>query len=74
MNIGDWSGNQWVSMFNDEAEKVLGMTADEAGRLSEQDQVSFREALQNCHFQEYILKCRAKMDNYRVSFDLIRRL
>jgi len=64
MNVGDWSGNQWISMFSDEAEKVVGMTAQDAGELMENDPNGFTEAMEKVHFKEFILKCRAKMESY----------
>ncbi|XP_050301275.1 replication protein A 70 kDa DNA-binding subunit [Anthonomus grandis grandis] len=64
MNVGDWSGNQWVSMFSDEAAKVIGTTADEAGELFDNDKHRFTELMESTHFKEFIFKCRAKMENY----------
>ncbi|XP_066251958.1 replication protein A 70 kDa DNA-binding subunit [Euwallacea similis] len=64
MNLGDWTGNQWVSMFSDEAEKVLGMTAQEAGELFETESLHYEEAVQKCHFKELIFTCRVKMEQY----------
>lgn len=69
MNVGDWSGNQWVSMFSSEAEKVLGVTAQEAGDLFEQDPTQFNELVEKAHFKQFVLKCRAKTEVYNVSFD-----
>ncbi|KAL1494983.1 hypothetical protein ABEB36_010479 [Hypothenemus hampei] len=64
MNVGDWSGNQWISTFNDEAEKVVGMSAQEAGAIQENDSRAFSEKIEECHFKEFIFKCRAKMESY----------
>ncbi|KAF7265349.1 hypothetical protein GWI33_021238 [Rhynchophorus ferrugineus] len=64
MNVGDWSGNQWVSMFSSEAEKVLGVTAQEAGDLFEQDPSQFNELVEKAHFKQFVLKCRAKTEVY----------
>ncbi|CAG9770947.1 unnamed protein product [Ceutorhynchus assimilis] len=64
MNVGDWSGNQWVSMFSDEAEKVIGMSAQEVGELGERDPDGLSKMMESLNFKEFILKCRAKMETY----------
>lgn len=65
-NVGDWSGNQWLSMFSSEAEKVLGMTAKEVGEALEADPEAVSTIVDKAHFKQFIFKCRAKMENYNV--------
>ena len=65
MNIGDWSGNQWVSMFSTEAEKILGMTSQELGEAVENGQQA-SEIANAVNFKQFIFKCRAKMEMYNV--------
>lgn len=67
MNVGDHSGNQWVSMFNDECEKVLGLSAQAAGELMEANTDAFTDVVDQAQFREFILKCRVKMETYNVS-------
>lgn len=67
MNVGDWSGNQWVSMFNSEAERVLEMTAEEVGQQIEQNPEVMSQIVDKAHFKQVIMKCRAKMETYNVS-------
>ncbi|KAJ8924906.1 hypothetical protein NQ315_001063 [Exocentrus adspersus] len=64
MNVGDWSGNQWVSMFNDEAEKVLGMTAQEVGARIEQEADAMSAIADKAHFKQFIMKCRVKQETF----------
>lgn len=67
MNIGDWSGNQWVSMFATEAEKVLGMTSDEVGQAVEANPQALADIADKANFKRFILKCRAKTETYNVN-------
>ncbi|KAG5891263.1 hypothetical protein JTB14_019670 [Gonioctena quinquepunctata] len=64
MNIGDWSGNQWISMFSAEVEKILGMTSEEVGQQVDQNPEAMRLITDKAHFKQFILKCRAKMETY----------
>ncbi|KAF2901892.1 hypothetical protein ILUMI_04293 [Ignelater luminosus] len=64
MNIGDWSGNQWVSMFASEAEKVLGMTSEQVGEAAEANPQALTGITDKANFKQFILKCRAKTDTF----------
>ncbi|EFA12891.1 replication protein A 70 kDa DNA-binding subunit [Tribolium castaneum] len=64
MNIGDFSGNQWVSVFSSEAEKILGKTAQEIGLTMRDDSEAGTAIFQAANFKQFIFKCRAKMENY----------
>ena len=64
VNIGDWSGNLWVSLFSSEAEKVLEMTSQSVGEALENDPQALTEIADKAHFKEFIFKCCSKMDNY----------
>lgn len=68
MNVGDWSGNQWVSMFSSEVEKVLGMTAEEVGQQVEQNPEAMMSIANTAHFKQFVMKCRAKVETYNVRF------
>ncbi|CAH1992743.1 unnamed protein product [Acanthoscelides obtectus] len=64
MNVGDWSGNQWISMFSSEVEKVFGMTAEEVGQQIEQNPEAISIIADKTHFKQFIMKCRAKVETY----------
>lgn len=64
MNVGDHTGNQWVSMFSSEVEKILGMTAEEVGQALEHNKEEISNIVDRAHFKEYVLKCRAKIETY----------
>ncbi|KAF5306707.1 hypothetical protein FQR65_LT07262 [Abscondita terminalis] len=64
MNVADWSGNMWLSLFSSEAEKILGMSAQAVGEASENDPQGVATIADKAHFKQFIFKCRAKMDTY----------
>lgn len=64
VNVADWSGNMWVSLFASEAEKILGMTSQAVGEASENSPQALAEIADKTHFKQFIFKCRAKMDTY----------
>lgn len=55
-----------MTMFNNEAEKVIGMTAQELGTQMEHDKENVANILDKVHFKQFIFKCRAKIENYNV--------
>ncbi|CAG9831621.1 unnamed protein product [Diabrotica balteata] len=64
MNVGDHTGNQWVSMFSSEAEKILGMTAEEVGQTLEHNKEEIANIVDRAHFKVFTLTCRAKIETY----------
>ena len=40
-NVADHTDNQWITCFQDSAEGMLGMKADELGHLRETDEMRF---------------------------------
>ncbi|XP_074038930.1 replication protein A 70 kDa DNA-binding subunit-like [Leptinotarsa decemlineata] len=64
MNVGDWSENQWVSMFSSEMDKVLGMTSEEVGQKLDQNPKAISAITDKAHFKQFVLKCRAEMETY----------
>ncbi|XP_017771674.1 PREDICTED: replication protein A 70 kDa DNA-binding subunit [Nicrophorus vespilloides] len=64
VNVGDWSGNQWVSMFSSELEILLGKTAQEVGEIAETDNDGLMQITNEANFKQYTFRCRAKMEKY----------
>jgi replication factor A1 len=67
MNIGDWSDNQWVSLFSSEAEKILGKTSQEVGLAMENDTEAATAIFREANFKQFVFKCRAKLETYNVN-------
>ena len=66
VSLGDFSGNQWITCFQETAEALLGMSAQEVGDLFHDDK-QFQEVFNKAAFKTCILRLRAKMENYNVS-------
>ncbi|CAI9740572.1 A 70 kDa DNA-binding subunit-like [Octopus vulgaris] len=63
-NIADYTGSQWVTCFQDSAESLLGVSADELGSLKEMDEFAFDQVFQEASFKSYIFNLRAKFETY----------
>jgi len=68
VSLGDFSGNQWATCFQEAGEALLGMSAQEVGDLFHDDK-QFQEVFNKAAFKTCILRLRAKMENYNVSMD-----
>lgn len=64
MKIGDWTGSQWVSMFSSEAERVLGITAEEAAQKVQYELDCLSEIVNNAEFKQFVMKYRVKWKTY----------
>ncbi|XP_012256946.2 replication protein A 70 kDa DNA-binding subunit [Athalia rosae] len=63
-NLADWTDHQWVTTFNEQGEKIFGLTAQELGELQESRNDEFTEKFSSVAFQSYIFKFRLKMESY----------
>lgn len=67
MNIADSTGNRWIIAFNDDAEKILGMSAQELGKLKENDNDAYMQKLNEANFKRFIFTVRVKSEVFQVS-------
>ena len=57
MSIIDESGSTWVTAFNDQAEKLLGVTARELFEMRTSDnQAGYDKVFADCLFKPFIAK------------------
>ncbi|ESO97542.1 hypothetical protein LOTGIDRAFT_208727 [Lottia gigantea] len=63
-NLADFCDNQWITMFQESAESVLGEKADIIGNMREQNENQFDMLFQNALFKSYVFKLRAKVETY----------
>lgn len=70
MNVGDWSANQWITMFTQEAEKVLDMTSDELGAIAENNPDALLSIGERANFKQFMFRCRAKMETFNVNVSM----
>ncbi|CAF3376875.1 unnamed protein product [Rotaria sp. Silwood2] len=75
--ISDCTGSQWISAFRNEAEALLGITADEFGnhKLNQNENI-IDDIFQKVMNRERNFKLRAKADQYnderRIRFTCMR--
>jgi replication factor A1 len=65
MLIGDWTSNKYVTVFSDEAEKLLGKTAQEVGELLDQNKEEGDSIFSEITFQQKVFKLRTKIETYQ---------
>jgi len=63
-NVADATDNQWVQCFQEEAEKIVGMSSQELGSLSVENPEMYSKAFQNATFQKFNFRLRCKADSY----------
>jgi len=64
MNLGDYSDTIWANCFQETAEKLLGMSSEEVGKLSEIDEERYNAVFSMACFKAYSFRMRAKSDTY----------
>lgn len=63
-NVADYTDNQWMTCFQESAEALLGVKADELGAMRENDEVGFDNVMQEALFKSYMFRMRAKMETF----------
>lgn len=63
-NVADHTDNQWITCFQESAEALLGIKADELGSLREKDENQFDQVMNEALFKHYTFKMRAKVESY----------
>ncbi|XP_058805155.1 replication protein A 70 kDa DNA-binding subunit-like [Phymastichus coffea] len=63
-NLVDWTGHKWATAFNEQAEILVGATAQELGELKEQNNDAYLEKIGEAAFKSYIFKLRLRQETY----------
>jgi len=63
--VSDCTGSVWVSVFNDEAEKLLGREAKELEQLRQINEDEFQEAQTSPAFQTFNFRIRSRMEVWK---------
>ncbi|XP_038058946.1 replication protein A 70 kDa DNA-binding subunit-like isoform X3 [Patiria miniata] len=63
-NVADPTDTQWTTCFQETAETILGMKADELGRLKLEDEQAFNHVFEKASFESYVFRMRIKMESY----------
>uniref|UniRef100_A0A915C2S8 Replication protein A subunit n=3 Tax=Parascaris univalens TaxID=6257 RepID=A0A915C2S8_PARUN len=65
MELSDFSGCHWVTVFEEKAVKLLGKTAEELGKLVEDNRLDeYNDVFSAVRFREYTFRIRAKSEFY----------
>jgi len=71
----DFTGNIWMTAFNEVAEKILKKTAVEAEKLAESDPAAYEQIFKDATFKKYVFKCKAFSDYWedsqRIRYDVV---
>ena len=74
--VGDGTANTWVSVFDEQAQQLLGVTADEMFQHFESDQSKYDAVFAKAAYTEWIFKCRVKKefvnDEDRIKTQVVR--
>jgi len=60
----DHTGSQWLSSFNDVAEKILGKSASVLAHMKETNPQQYEMVFNEAVFKQYTFKIRAKLENF----------
>lgn len=66
MAIADWTTTVWATAFNDEVEKMIGLSAHELKELEESNLDDFQNKFTDIAFHSFIFKLRMNMRVYNV--------
>jgi replication factor A1 len=64
MSVADHTNNQWVNVFNDTGEAVLGVSADDLMGWKENNDPRFEQVMDQARYQSFICKASAAEETY----------
>lgn len=64
VKVADYTGQEWVTCFNDCGEKLLGVSAAELGSYKDNDDNKFDELMSNVNFRSFVFKLRSRVESY----------
>lgn len=67
MNVGDWSDNAWVTLFQETAEAILETTSENLDELKNNNPEAYQQVFQQANFKSYTFRMRAQVQSYNVS-------
>lgn len=65
VNVSDFTGQIWLSCFDDVGRLLIGASATEVTELKENDEKAFTEKIAQANCKSWIFRCRAKMDTFQ---------
>lgn len=67
MNVGDWTDNTWVTLFQESAESVLEQTSETLDELKNTNPEAYQQVFQQATFKSYVFRMRVQLQSYNVS-------
>eukprot|EP00730_Choanoeca_flexa_P015695 TRINITY_DN7264_c0_g1_i2.p1 TRINITY_DN7264_c0_g1~~TRINITY_DN7264_c0_g1_i2.p1 ORF type:complete len:630 (+),score=196.44 TRINITY_DN7264_c0_g1_i2:74-1891(+) len=64
MSFADYSGSQWMQMFQESGEVLLAATGNEIGTWADNEDPKLTDLLKEATFRSWTLRCRAKAETY----------
>jgi replication factor A1 len=66
INVGDHTGQIWLSCFNETGLQIMGVPANELMAMREEGETTKEETLFNeANCKNFVFKCKAKMDTFQ---------
>ena len=63
-NVVDFTGQLWLSCFDESGKMIMGMSADQLHELQETDENAKTEAFHEANCKTYVFRCRAKLETF----------
>ena len=68
MNVMDHTGQFWITAFNETAEQLMGISANDLTKIKDEgDDNRFSKTFQDCMGKTFTFQMIAKQDSYNVS-------
>lgn len=64
IQIGDESGQTWVTLFDETSEAILGISAEALEKLRDEDGEAFKKVFENALFKNYLFKLKVQQSVY----------
>jgi hypothetical protein len=75
INLMDHAGQMWITAFNEVAEQMMGISANDLHALKDEgNEVEFNKYFQTCVGKTFTFQMMAKQDTYQVCLLFFRRL
>jgi hypothetical protein len=69
INLMDHAGQMWITAFNEVAEQMMGISANDLHALKDEgNEVEFNKYFQTCVGKTFTFQMMAKQDTYQVRF------
>jgi replication factor A1 len=66
MELADATNSRWITAFNEEAEKIIGMSAQELGELKENDKDAYLQKFGEANFKTFVFNLKARSEIFQV--------